>query len=193
MRGWVCRLQLLLDLTSAVILDGQVPIFISPRNRVVQLYPQMLGSHFVSSYDSQGYGGSIGTCLHARTNSQWTIDFLCSLGTGCIEDTSHNNSSFVASHRYWHWLFKEHCFPFTPFLCVMKLLPCNGPVCRDIPGQHLSLLASQFWLSADMPQHIYTHTHKLKKKLNSVALVRKRTIPTERPLLVGEVSANFCG
>jgi hypothetical protein len=28
---------------------------------------------------------------------------------------------------------------------------------------------------------------------NSVACVRKRTIPTERPLLVGEVSANFCG
>jgi hypothetical protein len=29
-------------------------------------------------------------------------------------------------------------------------------------------------------------------KLNSVALVRERTIPTERPPLVGEVSANFC-
>jgi len=28
---------------------------------------------------------------------------------------------------------------------------------------------------------------------NSVALVRKRTIPTERPPPVGEVSANFCG
>jgi hypothetical protein len=27
----------------------------------------------------------------------------------------------------------------------------------------------------------------------SVALVRKRTIPTERPPLLGEVSANFCG
>jgi hypothetical protein len=27
---------------------------------------------------------------------------------------------------------------------------------------------------------------------NSVALVRERTIPTERPPLVGEVSANFC-
>jgi len=26
-----------------------------------------------------------------------------------------------------------------------------------------------------------------------VALVRKRTIPTERPPPVGEVSANFCG
>jgi hypothetical protein len=30
-------------------------------------------------------------------------------------------------------------------------------------------------------------------KLNSVALVRKRTIPTEPPLQVGEISANFCG
>ena len=30
-------------------------------------------------------------------------------------------------------------------------------------------------------------------KLNSVALVRTRTIPTERPPPVGEVSANFCG
>jgi hypothetical protein len=30
------------------------------------------------------------------------------------------------------------------------------------------------------------------KQTNSVALVRKRTIPTERPPHVGEVSANFC-
>ena len=30
-------------------------------------------------------------------------------------------------------------------------------------------------------------------KLNSVALVRTRTIPTERPPPVGEVNANFCG
>jgi hypothetical protein len=29
------------------------------------------------------------------------------------------------------------------------------------------------------------------KKLNSVAVVRKLTIPTERPPLVGEVSADF--
>ena len=31
------------------------------------------------------------------------------------------------------------------------------------------------------------------KKKNSVALVRERTIPTERPPPVGEVNANFCG
>ena len=33
----------------------------------------------------------------------------------------------------------------------------------------------------------------LTDKKNSVALVRKRTIPTERPPPVGEVSANFYG
>jgi hypothetical protein len=80
-RGWVDRLQLLLVLASAVIfrsesrgtndnillsqirdspsLDGQVPVFISSRKRVVRLYPQALGSLFVASYDSQVYGGVI--------------------------------------------------------------------------------------------------------------------------------------
>jgi hypothetical protein len=40
-------------------LEGQVLVLISPRNRVAQLYVQVLGSHFVASIDSQGYGGGI--------------------------------------------------------------------------------------------------------------------------------------
>jgi hypothetical protein len=85
-RGWVCRLQLLLALTSAVILgskshriydnisqsqirdspnlEGQIPVFIFPKKRVTRLYPQVLGSVFVASYYSQGYGGGIRTHLH---------------------------------------------------------------------------------------------------------------------------------
>jgi hypothetical protein len=64
-RGWVCRLQLLLAIASAVILrfessgihdqfllsqirlpnlEGQVPVLMSPRKMVGQLYPQALGS-----------------------------------------------------------------------------------------------------------------------------------------------------
>jgi hypothetical protein len=35
--------------------------------------------------------------------------------------------------------------------------------------------------------------YNIRRKKNSVVLVRKRTIPTERPSHVGEVSANFCG
>jgi hypothetical protein len=44
-------------------LEDQVPVFISPRNRVAQLHPQALGSLFVASFDSQGYGGGIRTHL----------------------------------------------------------------------------------------------------------------------------------
>jgi hypothetical protein len=41
--------------------------------------------------------------------------------------------------------------------------------------------------------YIHDNTKKLKKKLNSMVWVRERTIPTERPPLVGEVIANLCG
>jgi hypothetical protein len=76
MREQVCRLQLLLTLVSSVILgseslgtrdhilpshirdspnlEGLVPVFMSSSESVAQLYPQVLGSLFVASYDSQG-------------------------------------------------------------------------------------------------------------------------------------------
>jgi hypothetical protein len=41
--------------------------------------------------------------------------------------------------------------------------------------------------------HLTSRQLKKEKNLNSVASVRKRTIPTERPPLVGEVSVNLCG
>jgi hypothetical protein len=46
-------------------LDGQVPVFISSRNRVAQLYPQALGSLFFASYHSQGLCLRYSTRLHA--------------------------------------------------------------------------------------------------------------------------------
>jgi hypothetical protein len=48
-------------------LEGQVLVFITLRNRVVQFYFRALGSLYVASYDSQGYGGGILTPL--RTGS----------------------------------------------------------------------------------------------------------------------------
>jgi hypothetical protein len=88
-RERVCRLQLLMIFASALILvsesrrtcdhmllsqiressdlEVQVPVFISPRDRVAQFYPQALGSIFVASYDFQGYGGGIRPCIHARS------------------------------------------------------------------------------------------------------------------------------
>ena len=46
-------------------------------------------------------------------------------------------------------------------------------------------------LERDLRQPKWSSLHHTK--LTSVALVRTRTIPTDRPPPVGEVSANFCG
>jgi hypothetical protein len=56
-------------------LEGQVPVFISPRNRVAQLrvYPWVLGSLYVALCDSQSYGGCILTLPKTwRTRSTYT-------------------------------------------------------------------------------------------------------------------------
>jgi hypothetical protein len=85
MREWVCSLQLLLAFATTVFigseshgtydhillseiqdspnLEGQIPVFVSPKKKVAQLYPQALDSIFVTC-DSHGYGGGIQTCLH---------------------------------------------------------------------------------------------------------------------------------
>jgi hypothetical protein len=39
----------------------------------------------------------------------------------------------------------------------------------------------------------YVCTQRTERQKNYVASVRKIAIPTERPLLLGEVSTNFCG
>jgi hypothetical protein len=41
--------------------------------------------------------------------------------------------------------------------------------------------------------NIFSTVMLSKQQTNSVAFVRKQTMPTDRPPLVGEVSANFCG
>jgi hypothetical protein len=61
-------------------------------------------------------------------------------------------------------------------------------------GSNILLEMFQNLLSATAVLIVQERTDRLTKtKLNSVALVRERTVPTERPPPVGEVSANFCG
>jgi hypothetical protein len=129
-RGWVCCLQLLLALASTLRfesrgshdhillshirdspnLEGQVSIFISPRNIVAQLYPQALGSLFIASYNMQGYGGGIRFCLHMGHFSYFPFDY-----------------SDIASAR----IDREHCsHNSTLVVCItvavlMCLLCCN--------------------------------------------------------------------
>ena len=69
------------------------------------------------------------------------------------------------------------------FKCYFKFWSYSGQV-MQWTDHTLSIL-----MKCLSPPPIHTH----KQQTNSVASVRTRTIPTERPPPVGEVSANFCG
>jgi hypothetical protein len=106
-------------------LFGQVPAFIFPRNRVAQLYPQALGFFFVSSYDSQGYGGGIRTRLY--------------VGYSQLD----GYSSYIASGRTQQK---------TPFLTVpLSWVTCSFPrkrVYRPLPSNGSLLSLSTILVSA---------------------------------------------
>jgi hypothetical protein len=61
---------LLFHIRDSPNLEGHVPVFIFTRDRVAQFYPQALGSLFLASYDSQGYGGGIRPRLHTGSESE---------------------------------------------------------------------------------------------------------------------------
>jgi hypothetical protein len=125
MRGWVCRLQLLLVLASAVILRSeshgthdhillsqiqdspnleiQVPVFISPRNRVAWLYPW----HWVSS-------------LSTPTTHRATVDVFDPASTwddtNTKQDllTKHNTSHLRELRQTLNSLKKPHTWGLAP-------------------------------------------------------------------------------
>jgi hypothetical protein len=55
---------LLSPIKDSHIMKRQVPALITPRKRVVQFYPQALGSISGTSHVSKDYGGGIRTRLH---------------------------------------------------------------------------------------------------------------------------------
>jgi hypothetical protein len=79
-------------------LESQVLVFISPGNRVAQLYPRTLGSLFVASYDSQGYGGGILTRLHTTPRH---IEESVPVDYSRIVHTKLKADCFQASHSLW--------------------------------------------------------------------------------------------
>jgi hypothetical protein len=133
MRGWVLCLQLPLVLASTVILgskfrgihdhillsqirdspnlEGQVPVFISPRNRLAQLYPQPMGSLFIASYDSRGYGLGIPTCTdrieNTASNSSFIVAFVYALPQKRVYRPFPSNG-----HLFWlhNSDFKRTCY-----------------------------------------------------------------------------------
>ena len=75
-------------------------------------------------------------------------------------------------------------FVYKPF-CVLYFSGLNILKISDVLKRVMETNCDVEFLGTDYKNETYI--------LNSVALVRERTIPTERPPPVGEVSANLCG
>jgi hypothetical protein len=86
-------------------LEGQVPIFISPRNRVAQLHPQVLGSIFVASYDFQCYGEGTLTRLKNFLLCLWWLSVLCVIMTAELISTHQLHFALERKKLSYQWRF----------------------------------------------------------------------------------------
>jgi hypothetical protein len=99
-------------------LEGQVPVFIPPRNRLAQLYPEALGFLFI---DSQGYDGGIRTRLHTGFLPNRLVSSLYILGTDCIENTASSSYSLFRDYS----LHKNGSLPWWRKNMITLPLPSN--------------------------------------------------------------------
>jgi hypothetical protein len=90
MMGWVCRLQLLLFLASAVILGSESRV-----TATIFYCLRFETSLFVASYDSQGYGGGIRPRLHTGLTAARLSSSLYKLGADPTVNTASNNPIVV--------------------------------------------------------------------------------------------------
>jgi hypothetical protein len=106
------------------------PYLYPPGRRWLSYNPQALSSLFVVSFDSQGYGGDVGTRLHTGS---WSS--LYNLDTDCTENTASNISSTAAcvSVAVITWRLLSHCLEIGVFT---EPFPSNGCLSADIPQYH---------------------------------------------------------
>jgi hypothetical protein len=115
----------------------------------------------------------------------------------CLINPITNPNSVYSHTQSRGTTYRIHIYLYTKY----ALCDCSCLLVRDGHLQKTQI----YWCNSYISYTIvyYTTPHilyyvslyfaKYHKTKNSVALVRKQTIPTKRPPLVVEVSANFCG
>jgi hypothetical protein len=132
---WVCSSQLLLypaglmtvfllaQIRESCNLDNQDLVFMSPRNKVVQLYPLAQGFIFIASYKSQGCGGSIGTVPAWRTD--WNLSSRIKY---ILRPTICRPVLLGAAHPFG---FLDYILPFPIIYQTFALFLIRGPLWRE--------------------------------------------------------------
>jgi hypothetical protein len=98
---------LLSQIRDSPDLKDQVPVLMSPRNRVAQFYPQALGSLFVPSYDSHGYGGGIRPRLHTGCSTRLYIRGVITVYEDRSDDLKSNVITVPFVRKQTRVLIKE--------------------------------------------------------------------------------------
>jgi hypothetical protein len=82
-----------------------------------------------------------------------------------------------------------------PFSTLSSWPSSSSAVLRNICIAICFILSAKILhnIRGNITDHAQCSLHKPGDNYNSVALVRKLTVPTERPPLAGDVSSNFCG
>jgi hypothetical protein len=166
-------LILLSQIRDSPNLESQVPVFIFPRNMVAQLYTQALGSLFVASYDSHGYGGGIRTRLHAGESTTQSHSYITTGGLPSIS----SSELLVLVIQARHEPQRKHLFHYCVFSRCRRnnvsteIFPSNA--CCTVACLHSCYLATSL--------HVTLHT-------NGVALLpnhdRQAASASERQLQI---------
>jgi hypothetical protein len=123
------------------------------------------------------------------TGRMGTLETFC-LGSAPFISAGGRTQTRVHYIQRWTVTF---CASTDRLMKECSLLGCDAVWSgRGLPTFRRELLPPSSGLE-NRPCNLRNDSRFLRTELNSVGLVRKRTIPTERPPLVGEVSANFCG
>jgi hypothetical protein len=141
------------------------------------------------------------TCFSAICSQYGEFNPIESLERVCSQvdrQTSPSLRLLCDDRLWWRWGRRR-----IPYCCkplrsnaelIERLSPANRDANPEAEGSTALKTFTRHGRMGRLEMHSVWNNKVIKviKKLNSVAWVRERTIPTERPPLVGEVSANFC-
>ena len=148
---------------------------------------------------NKGNRKRVAITLHVRKHRAMQCYVLCSVNeqkaslTGTCKTVANSATSWP-QHKKTHSSARLRRVDLT--IWRLKLRVIGAKFVMEVWYTSIKIWYARTSTQCHNPLSLPTQWRHIRRKevlTNSVALVRERTIPTDRPPPVGEVSANFCG